>query len=84
MDLCPNAGSLEFTPLGDGVSEVAFRLPSSQTIIMGEQLVQGRYAVVEVYSNLRSSGYKAQNTPLYNHIPSLLITWSLLVPSSSL
>jgi len=46
MNLCPNAGSLDFTPLGDGMSEVAFRCTSSsQTIIMSEQLVQVRYAV---------------------------------------
>jgi len=43
MVLCPKAGSLAFTLPWDDVSEV-FPLPSSQTI-MGEQLVQGRYAV---------------------------------------
>jgi len=44
MVLCPKAGSLAFTPPGNEMSGGGILLPSSKTM-MGEQLVQGRYAV---------------------------------------
>src|SRR6218665_1510043 len=43
----------------------------SQTIT-GEQLVQGTHVAtqwLEVDSNRRPSGYKAQNIPLHHHVP---------------
>src|SRR6218665_1566434 len=58
MILCPKAGSLAFTPPGDEMSEVvSCCLPQS---IMGEQLVQGRYAVA--WGRFEPATFRLQGT----------------------
>src|SRR6218665_3672133 len=58
----PKAGSLAFTPPGDGVSEVvSFCLPHRQLWMSNLSMVASQW--LEVDSNRRPSGYKAQNMP---------------------
>src|SRR6218665_2674925 len=61
MVLCPNAGSLGFTPAGDEMAEVvSCCLPRRQLLWMSN-LSKVATQWLEVFSNLRPSGYKAQN-----------------------
>src|SRR6218665_1328592 len=68
MVLCPKAGSLAFVPSGDEMSEAVSRcLPRRQSWVSNLSKVAMKW--LEVYSNLRPSGCKAQNMPLHHRIP---------------
>ena len=67
MVLCPKAGSLAFYAIWEWDEWGGFPLPSSQTI-MGEQLVQGHYAVAWGRfepANFRLQGTEHTPTPLH-------------------
>ena len=68
MVLCPQAGSLAFTPPGDEMREVASHclLPRQLWVSnLSKVAMQWR----EVDSNPRTSGCKAQNIPLHHCVP---------------
>src|SRR6218665_1523314 len=72
MVLYLNAGLLAFTPPGDEMSEVVSRcLPHRQLWVSNLSNVATQW--LEVDSNLRPSGCKAQNIPLHHRIPLLLL-----------
>src|SRR6218665_3759028 len=68
MVLCPKAGSLAFTPPGDEMSEAVSRcLPHRQLWVSNLSKVTTQW--LEVDSNLRPFGCKAQNVPLHHCAP---------------
>jgi len=61
MVLCPTVDSLAFTPPDDEMSEMVYRCVSHSQLWMNN-LSKVATQWLEVDSNLRPSGYKAQNT----------------------
>ena len=69
MAFCPKASLLAFTPPRDEMNEVLSRfLPHRQLWV--SNLSQVAVQWLEVDSNLRPSGCKAQNIPLHHRVPS--------------
>src|SRR6218665_1902217 len=65
--LCPKAGSLALMPPGDEISEVVSHcLPHRQLWVSNLSKATAHW--VEVDSNLRPSGCKAQNIPLHHRV----------------
>ena len=82
MVLCPKAGSLAFMSSGYEMSEVVSRcLPHRQLWV--SNLSKGATQWLEVYSNLRLSGWKAQNILLHHRIPSYIVYRYLYSASNS-
>src|SRR6218665_3619148 len=68
MVLCPKAGSLAFTPPGNEKSEVVSRcLPHRQLWVSNLSKVATQW--LEIDSNPRHFGCKAQNIPLHHRVP---------------
>src|SRR6218665_3431036 len=67
MDICPRTGSLAFMPHEDEMSEVVSRcLPHRQLWVSNLSKVATQW--LEVDSNPRPFGCKAQNIPLHHRV----------------
>src|SRR5688572_10123214 len=68
MSSLPEDRSMGFMPPGDEMSEVVSRcLPHRQLWVSNLSKVATQW--LEVDSNLRPSGHKAQNIPPHHHVP---------------
>ena len=70
MSSSSKAVTLAFMPPGDEMSEVvSLCLPHKELWVSNLSRVATQW--LEVDSNLRPSGYKAQNIPLHHHVPNM-------------